>query len=57
MANRSEKYNNFIFIGMVIIALGIVFSTTLQDTVGSLGTLLIAVGGLFLIIGMSKKRR
>lgn len=52
-----EKYRKFIFIGIIIIALGITFSTTLKDTVGSLGTVFIAVGGLFFIIGMSKKRR
>lgn len=36
--------------------MGIVFSSTLEDISESLGTVLIAVGGLFLIIGMSKKR-
>jgi len=57
MNNKTETYRKFIFIGIIIIALGITFTTTLKDTVGSLGTVLIAVGGLFFIIGMSKKRK
>jgi len=43
MNNKTETYRKF--------------TTTLKDTVGSLGTVLIAVGGLFFIIGMSKKRK
>ncbi len=57
MNNKTEISRKFIFIGIIIIALGITFTTTLKDTVGSLGTVLIAVGGLFFIIGMSKKRK
>ena len=57
MSKNLEKYRKFIFIGMIIIALGITFSTTLKDTVGSLGTVFIAVGGLFFIMGMSMKRK
>ncbi len=57
MNNKTETSRKFIFIGIIIIALGITFTTTLKDTVGSLGTVLIAVGGLFFIIGMSKKRK
>jgi hypothetical protein len=51
-----ERYKKFILIGIIIIAMGIVFSNTLENVSESLGTVLIAVGGLFLIIGMSKKR-
>jgi len=57
MSKRLEPYRKFIFIGIIIIALGITFSTSLKDSVGSLGTVFIAVGGLFFIIGMSKKRK
>ncbi len=52
---KSENYRRFVFIGIIIIALGITFTTTLKDTVGSLGIVFIAVGVLFFIIGMSKK--
>jgi Sec-independent protein secretion pathway component TatC len=57
MSKKTETYRKFIFIGIIIIALGITFTTTFKDTVGSLGIVLIAVGGLFFIIGMSKKRK
>jgi len=50
------RYKRFILFGIIIIAMGIVFSNTLENVSESLGTVLIAVGGLFLIIGMSKKR-
>lgn len=52
-----EGYKRPLFLGAVFIALGVTFSTTLKETVGSLGTVFIAVGGLFFIIGMSKKRK
>ena len=51
-----ENYRRYFFMGIIIIALGITFSTTMKDSMGSLGTVLIAVGGLFFIIAMSKKR-
>lgn len=57
MGKDTGNYRRFIFIGIIIIALGITFTTTLKDTVGLLGTVLVAVGGLFFIIGMSKKRK
>lgn len=53
----SENYRRFIFIGIIIIAIGITFNTTLKATFPSLGTVFIAVGGLFFIIGMSKKKK
>jgi Sec-independent protein secretion pathway component TatC len=57
MRNKLEQYKRFIFIGIMIIALGVTFSTTLKESVGSIGIVFIAVGGLFFIIGMSKKRK
>jgi len=54
--DKIEGYKRPLFIGAVIIALGITFTTTLKDSVGSVGIVFIAVGGLFFIIGMKKKR-
>lgn len=54
MAERLEKHRKFIFLGIIIIALGITLSTTLSNT--GFGTVLLAVGGLFFIIGMKQKR-
>lgn len=47
-------YRRRIYFAMILIALGVVMNTTL-DT--HLGTVLIAVGGLFFIIGMNDKRK
>lgn len=55
--NKLEPYQRFVLLGIILIALGVTFSTTLKEAVGSLGTVFIAVGGLFLIVGMSKKRK
>jgi hypothetical protein len=55
MKNNIAPYKRFIFIAILIVALGITFSTTMNDSLGSLGTVFIAVGGLFFIIGMRKK--
>ena len=52
-----HSYKRFAFAGMIMIALGIVYRTTLADGSGSLGTVLVAVGGLFLIVGLSMKRK
>ena len=54
---KKETYRKYIFMGIVIIALGIVFSTTLKGNVKSLGNVLVAVGGLLFIVGMSKKKK
>lgn len=49
------NYKVFLSISLIIIAFGILFNTVLKDSVENLGTVLIAVGGLFLIISMAKK--
>ena len=51
-----QDYRKFGYLGIVLIAIGITFTTTLADNYQSLGTTLIALGGLFFIIAMSKKR-
>lgn len=41
---------------MTFIALGALFNTVLKESVDSLGTVFIALGGLFLIISFAKKK-
>ena len=53
---KLEGYKRPLFLGAVIIALGITFTTVLKETVGSIGIVFIAVGGLFFIIGMNYQR-
>ena len=57
MNYKSEKYKRYIFMSIILIALAVVFSTTLKESVSSLGTIFIALGGLFFIIGMRMKRK
>jgi predicted membrane channel-forming protein YqfA (hemolysin III family) len=57
MKKQVRPYQKFIFLGITIIALGITLSTNLADSAGSFGIVLIAVGGLFFIVGMNKKRQ
>ena len=57
MNSNLEKYKKFIFMGIIIIALGITFTTAMKEAMGSLGTVFIAIGGLFFIIGMNMKRQ
>lgn len=56
MNPSEEKYRRYVFFGIVLIALGIVFNTTMKSVSGSLGTVLIAFGGLMFLVGMKKKR-
>ncbi len=52
-----KKYQRLAFLGIIVIALGIVLTTTMKDTVGTLGIVFIGIGGFLLVAGMSEKRR
>jgi hypothetical protein len=51
-----RPYKKYIFLGIIVIALGVTFSNAMADVFHSFGVVLIAVGGLFFIIGMRKKQ-
>ena len=55
MANNN--YKRSIFISMILIALGVTMNNLIKSDVSSVGTVFIAVGGLFFIIGMSKQKK
>ncbi|MEN8116880.1 MAG: hypothetical protein ABFS16_07870 [Bacteroidota bacterium] len=57
MMEKLEGHNHYLYYSSVIIALGITFATIFKDIIGSIGIVFIAVGGLFFIIGMKKKRK
>lgn len=57
MGNKSEGYKRYYFIAIILISLGVIYSTTLKDTVGSLGTVFIALGSILILVALSKKRR
>ncbi len=52
-----KKSRRLIFAGIIVIALGVTVSTTLNESVKSLGVVLLAVGGLIFITGMAEKRK
>jgi len=52
-----QGYKRIFFIGLIVIALGVIFSTTLSDRLGSLGIVFIAIGGLLFIASMSRKKK
>jgi len=52
---KEEAYRKYIYAGIIVVALGIAFSTTLKESVGSLGNIFIAIGGLLFIFGMNEK--
>ncbi len=54
---KLEGYKRPLFLSVLLTLLGITFTTILKDSVGAVGIVFIAVGGLFFIIGMSKKRK
>jgi len=51
-----EPYRRKIFVGIILVALGIVYNTTLSNTSGSLGIVFIGIGSLFFISGMKMKK-
>lgn len=49
-------YKKYIFLGIIVIALGVTSSNTMDGAFHTFGVVLIAMGGLFFIIGMRKKQ-
>jgi len=53
---KLKRHKHYLYLSAIITALGITFTTIFNDTVGIIGIIFIVIGGLFFIIGMSKKR-
>ena len=54
---RIENYKRYIFASIVLNALGITSTVSFKDSLGSLGIIMIAVGGLLLIIGLNLRKK
>ena len=54
---EKRRYKRIFFLSLVCFALGAVFNVTLKEQTGSLGTVFIALGGLFLISSMAAKKK
>lgn len=51
-----KGYKRIVYIGMIVIALGITLSTALSEDVRPIGIVFIAIGGLLFISGMNRKK-
>jgi hypothetical protein len=51
-----QGYKRTIYVAIIVIAFGVLFSTTMSDSLGGIGTVFIAIGGLLFIVGMNNKR-
>ena len=51
------KYQRLVYMAIILVSLGVIFSTAMKDALGGLGTVFIAIGGLFFIAGMNEKRK
>jgi hypothetical protein len=57
MKKPIDRSKRLFFLGIFIIAMGVVFSTTLSSQTGALGTVMIAIGSLFFIIAMARRKQ
>ena len=51
---KNKKINKILIIGIIIIAIGILLTTVMKEGAG--GIILIAVGGLFFILGIKSNQ-
>jgi hypothetical protein len=56
MKNNIPAYKRILFVSIIIIALGVNLSAIMDSKFASLGTVFIAIGGLFFIIAMRRKK-
>lgn len=49
-------YRSFLILGMTIIVVGIVLFSTMEEEMDTVGIVLVALGGLAMILGMFRKR-
>ena len=55
MVNRIQHYRTYLFLSIILISIGVTLINVPQNT-GALGVVFIAIGGLFFMIGMHKKK-
>ena len=57
MQSKIEKSKKLLITGIVLVAIGIAMDNAIKETTGSIGIVLLSVGGLFLILSMIQKRK
>jgi len=50
-------FKKMIYLATIIVAIGVILTTTLKESAPPIGVVMIAIGGLFFIIGMNKKQK
>ena len=53
---KSLNYRRAFFISIILIAAGVSLNTLIKENVSAIGTVFIAIGGLFFIISMARKK-
>lgn len=53
---KLKSYQQFIYLGLIIIAIGLAFTLNPKESVSSMSTVFVVLGGLIFLIGISKKR-
>ena len=53
----TTSYKRYYLLSIILIALGVSLSTILGEELGAIGTVMIALGGLFFIISMALKKQ
>ena len=54
---QSEKNKNKIYMGIIIIALGVVMTVSLPETTGLVGFAFIAIGVVFFVLGIRDNKK
>ena len=57
MKSKPVDYKRYFSLGIIIVSLGVIFSTVLSTNYRSLGVVFVAIGGFLIIVAMSKKRK
>ena len=57
MNKKFDRSRRILFSGIILIALGVTLTGALKASSNSMGTVLIAIGGLLFIAGMSARKK
>lgn len=50
-------YQKYLFTGILLVLVGLVCTMALKDPLEPIGNILVAIGGLLVVFGLSKKKR
>lgn len=56
MNQIKERSRRYIYVGVILTALGVVFSTLLREQVGAIGIIFILIGVFFTLVGFNMRK-